>query len=94
MANLHKNNTFTDFIACAEHLIAQKWTSSDRLVISGGVQRLIDRSSDQYPDLFKVVIADVPFVDVVTTMLDTSLPLTVLEWEEWAIPTTKSIMTT
>ncbi|WP_019505148.1 S9 family peptidase [Pleurocapsa sp. PCC 7319] len=85
---LHKKNTFTDFIACAEHLIAEKWTNSDRLVISGGSAGglLMGAVINLRPDLFKAVIADVPFVDVLTSILDTSLPLTVLEWEEWGNP--------
>jgi oligopeptidase B len=85
---LHKKNTFTDFIACAEHLIAENWTNSDRLVISGGSAGglLMGAVVNQRPDLFKAVVADVPFVDVLTTILDTSLPLTVLEWEEWGNP--------
>ena len=85
---LHKKNTFTDFIACAEHLIAEKWTNSDRLVISGGSAGglLMGAVINLRPDLFQVVVADVPFVDVLTTILDTSLPLTVLEWEEWGNP--------
>ena len=85
---LHKRNTFTDFIACAEHLIAENWTNSDRLVISGGSAGglLMGAVVNERPDLFKAVVADVPFVDVLTTILDTSLPLTVLEWEEWGNP--------
>ena len=85
---LNKKNTFTDFIACAEHLIAEKWTNSDRLVISGGSAGglLMGAVINERPDLFKAVVADVPFVDVLTTILDTSLPLTVLEWEEWGNP--------
>ncbi|WP_036479980.1 S9 family peptidase [Myxosarcina sp. GI1] len=85
---LQKKNTFTDFIACAEHLIAEKWTSSDRLVISGGSAGglLMGAVINLRPDLFKAVVADVPFVDVLTTILDTSLPLTILEWEEWGNP--------
>ena len=85
---LHKKNTFSDFIACAEHLIAENWTKSDRLVISGGSAGglLMGAVINQRPDLFKAVVADVPFVDVLTTILDTSLPLTVLEWEEWGNP--------
>ena len=85
---LHKKNTFSDFIACAEQLIAEKWTNSDRLVISGGSAGglLMGSVVNLRPDLFKVVVANVPFVDVVTTILDTSLPLTVLEWEEWGNP--------
>jgi oligopeptidase B len=89
---LNKKNTFTDFIACAEHLIAQKWTSSDRLAISGGSAGglLMGAVINMRPDLFTVVIADVPFVDVVTTILDTSLPLSALEWEEWGNPNDKT----
>ena len=85
---LQKKNTFTDFIACAEHLIAEKWTNRDRLVISGGSAGglLMGAVINLRPDLFKAVVADVPFVDVLTTILDTSLPLTVLEWEEWGNP--------
>jgi oligopeptidase B len=85
---LHKKNTFSDFIACAEYLIAEKWTSCDRLVISGGSAGglLMGAVLNQRPDLFQVVVADVPFVDVLTTILDTSLPLTILEWEEWGNP--------
>ena len=88
---LHKKNTFTDFIACAEHLIAQNWTTSDRLAISGGSAGglLMGTVINMRPDLFKVVVADVPFVDVVTTILDTSLPLSVLEWDEWGNPNDK-----
>ncbi len=88
---LHKKNTFTDFIACAEHLIAEKWTKSDRLVISGGSAGglLMGAVVNMRPDLFKAAIADVPFVDVVTTILDTSLPLSATEWEEWGNPNDK-----
>ena len=83
-----RKTLLTDFIACAEHLIAEKWTSSDRLVISGGSAGglLMGAVVNERPDLFKVVVADVPFVDVLTTILDTSLPLTILEWEEWGNP--------
>ncbi|MEM7761413.1 MAG: S9 family peptidase, partial [Cyanobacteria bacterium P01_A01_bin.40] len=85
---LHKKNTFTDFIACAEHLIAEQWTSCDRLVISGGSAGglLMGAVVNLRPDLFKAVVANVPFVDVLTTILDASLPLTVQEWEEWGNP--------
>lgn len=88
---LHKKNTFTDFIACAEYLIAEKWTQSDRLVISGGSAGglLMGAVINMRPELFKVVVADVPFVDVVTTILDTSLPLSAMEWEEWGNPNDK-----
>ena len=89
---LHKKNTFTDFIACAEHLIAQKWTSSARLAISGGSAGglLMGAVINMHPELFKVVLAAVPFVDVVTTILDTSLPLSAMEWEEWGNPNDKT----
>lgn len=89
---LNKKNTFTDFIACAEHLIAQKWTSSDHLAISGGSAGglLMGAVINQRPDLFKVVLAAVPFIDVVTTILDTSLPLSAMEWEEWGNPNDKT----
>ena len=85
---LHKKNTFTDFIACAEHLIANKYTSRDRLVISGGSAGglLMGAVTTMRPDLFQVVLAHVPFVDVLNTMLDPSLPLTVIEYEEWGNP--------
>ena len=89
---LHKKNTFTDFIACAEHLITQKWTASDRLAISGGSAGglLMGAVLNSRPDLFKVAHAAVPFVDVVTTILDTSLPLSAMEWEEWGNPNDKT----
>ncbi len=85
---LQKKNTFTDFIACAEHLIAEKWTSCDHLAISGGSAGglLMGAVVNLRPDLFKVVVANVPFVDVLTTILDESLPLTIQEWEEWGNP--------
>jgi oligopeptidase B len=88
---LHKKNTFTDFIACAEHLIAGKYTSRDKLVISGGSAGglLMGAVTNMRPDLFKVVVAQVPFVDVLNTMLDPSLPLTVIEYEEWGNPNHK-----
>ncbi|MFQ5709386.1 MAG: S9 family peptidase [bacterium] len=89
---LHKKNTFTDFIACAEHLIAEKYTSKDKLVIYGGSAGglLMGAVANMRPDLFKVVIAKVPFVDVVNTMLDASIPLTVTEYEEWGNPNEKA----
>jgi oligopeptidase B len=88
---LHKKNTFTDFIACAEYLITEGWTKSDRLAISGGSAGglLMGAVMNMRPDLFKVVVAQVPFVDVVTTILDTSLPLSAMEWEEWGNPNDK-----
>ncbi|PMB18134.1 S9 family peptidase [Fischerella thermalis] len=88
---LHKKNTFTDFIACAEYLISEGWTTSNALAISGGSAGglLMGAVVNMRPDLFKVVVADVPFVDVVTTILDTSLPLSAMEWEEWGNPNDK-----
>jgi oligopeptidase B len=85
---LKKKNTFNDFIACAEHLIAQKYTSADRLAIAGGSAGglLMGAVTNLRPELFRVVVAHVPFVDVVNTMLDATLPLTVTEYEEWGNP--------
>lgn len=84
----HKHNTFSDFIACAEHLIANGVTRADQLAISGGSAGglLIGAVLNQRPDLFKVAIAEVPFVDVLNTMLDPDLPLTVTEYDEWGNP--------
>jgi oligopeptidase B len=86
-----KKNTFTDFIASAEHLIAQKYTSSDRLVITGGSAGglLMGAVLNMRPDLFKVAVVQVPFTDVINTMLDESLPLTVGEFQEWGNPKNK-----
>jgi oligopeptidase B len=85
---LSKRNTFTDFIACAEHLIAGGFTSPDRLAIEGGSAGglLVGTVVNMRPELFRAVVADVPFVDVVNTMLDASLPLTTGEYEEWGNP--------
>ena len=84
----HKHNTFSDFIACAEHLIATGQTRADQLAISGGSAGglLIGAVLNQRPELFKVAIAEVPFVDVLNTMLDPDLPLTVTEYDEWGNP--------
>jgi oligopeptidase B len=89
---MKKKNTFTDFIACASHLIAEKVTSADRLVIEGGSAGglLMGAVTNMRPDLFKAVISKVPFVDVINTMLDESLPLTVGEFEEWGNPKVKA----
>ena len=88
---LKKENTFTDFIACVEHLIAEKYTSSDRLAIMGGSAGglLMGAVTNMRPDLFAVVVAKVPFVDALNTMLDETLPLTVGEYEEWGNPNEK-----
>jgi oligopeptidase B len=85
---LKKKNTFTDFIAAAEYLIREKYTERDRLVISGGSAGglLMGAVTNMRPDLFKAVIAKVPFVDVLNTMLDPSIPLTVIEYDEWGNP--------
>ena len=84
----HKKNTFTDFVACAEHLVAEGYTSPDRLVARGGSAGglLMGAVANLRPDLFRAIVAEVPFVDCLTTMLDDSLPLTITEWEEWGDP--------
>jgi len=85
---LKKKNTFTDFVACAHHLIDEGYTSREKLAImgrsAGGL--LIGAVLNIAPELFKVAVAGVPFVDVVTTMMDESIPLTVGEFEEWGNP--------
>lgn len=88
---MNKMNTFTDFIASAEGLIKMKYTSKDRLVIEGGSAGglLVGAVSNMRPDLFKAVISHVPFVDVLNTMLDASLPLTTSEYIEWGNPNEK-----
>jgi oligopeptidase B len=88
---LKKKNTFTDFIACAEFLIREKFTRPDKLFAmgrsAGGL--LMGAVSNLRPDLFKGIVAEVPFVDVVTTMLDASIPLTTGEYDEWGDPNQK-----
>jgi oligopeptidase B len=88
---LKKKNTFTDFIACAEHLVKEKYTVTDKLVIMGGSAGglLMGAVTNMRPDLFKVVVAHVPFVDVINTMMDPALPLTVIEYDEWGDPNVK-----
>lgn len=83
-----KRNTFTDFIAAAEHLIAENYTTSQKVVIEGGSAGglLMGAVANMRPDLFRMIISHVPFVDVLNTMLDASLPLTVGEYEEWGNP--------
>jgi oligopeptidase B len=85
---LKKKNTFTDFIDCAEYLVKQKYTSADRLFAQGGSAGglLIGAVVNLRPDLFKGAVAEVPFVDVMTTMLDSSIPLTTSEYDEWGDP--------
>jgi len=87
-----KRNTFTDLIAAAEHLVTEKYTSPDRLAITGlsAGGLLIGAVTNLRPDLFKVVVMKVPFVDLLNTMLDPSLPLTVTEHEEWGDPKIKA----
>ncbi|MBV8159415.1 MAG: S9 family peptidase [Acidimicrobiia bacterium] len=89
---LHKRNTFTDFVAAAQHLVACGLTTPPGLVARGGSAGglLMGAVANARPDLFRAVIAEVPFVDVLTTMLDESLPLTVIEWEEWGNPVASS----
>lgn len=88
---LKKKNTFADFIAAAEHLIKEKYTSAGKIAICGGSAGglLMGAVTNARPDLFKAVLAMVPFVDVLNTMLDPSLPLTVTEYEEWGNPADK-----
>ncbi|MDO5503322.1 MAG: S9 family peptidase [Actinomycetia bacterium] len=85
---LHKRNTFTDFVAAAQLLHDEGWVAPDRLAAYGGSAGglLMGAVTNLAPDLFRVVHADVPFVDALTTILDPSLPLTVMEWEEWGDP--------
>ena len=84
----HKRNTFTDTIACAEHLVAIGFADGARLAVRGGSAGglLVGACVTMRPDLFRAAVAEVPFVDVVTTMSDPTLPLTVTEWEEWGDP--------
>ena len=88
---MQKMNTFTDFIDCADYLVANGFTSPDRLVIQGGSAGglLVAAVANMRPDLFKAVVAQVPFVDVMNTMLDASLPLTTSEYIEWGNPNEK-----
>jgi oligopeptidase B len=89
---MQKMNTFNDFIDCADYLIKTKYTSSSRLVIQGGSAGglLVGAVMNMRPDLFKAVVAQVPFVDVMNTMLDASLPLTTSEYTEWGDPIDKA----
>jgi oligopeptidase B len=85
---LHKRNTFTDFIAAGQHLVDTGWTTPRQLAIRGGSAGglLVGAVANLRPELFGAVVAQVPFVDALNTILDPSLPLTVLEWEEWGNP--------
>jgi oligopeptidase B len=85
---MKKKNTFNDFIDVAEYLVKAGYTKADRLVANGGSAGglLMGAITNMRPDLFKAVVADVPFVDVINTMLDSTLPLTAQEWEQWGNP--------
>jgi oligopeptidase B len=85
---LDKKNTFVDFVTCADHLVRKRYTSAGNIVMYGGSAGglLVGAAANMRPDLFRCAIAHVPFVDVVTTMLDESIPLTVIEYEEWGNP--------
>jgi len=89
---MKKMNTFNDFIDCADYLEKNKYTSADRMVINGGSAGglLMGAVTNMRPDLFKAVVAEVPFVDVMNTMLDASLPLTTSEYIEWGNPNEKA----
>jgi oligopeptidase B len=84
----HKPNTFTDYIACAERLVADGYVSRERLGVRGGSAGglLMGAVANLRPELFRAIVAEVPFVDCLTTILDETLPLTVTEWEEWGNP--------
>ena len=85
---LQKQNTFTDFVACARHLVDQGWSRPERLVAHGGSAGglLMGAVANMAPETFAGILAEVPFVDPLTSILDPSLPLTVIEWEEWGNP--------
>ena len=85
---LHKKNTFTDYVDCARHLIDTGWTRPERLVGLGGSAGglLMGAVANEAPELFAGIVAQVPFVDPLTTILDPSLPLSVIEWDEWGDP--------
>jgi oligopeptidase B len=85
---LAKRNTFTDFVACARQLVADGWTTPEHLVARGGSAGglLMGAVANLAPEAFRGVVADVPFVDALNTILDPTLPLTVIEWEEWGNP--------
>jgi oligopeptidase B len=89
---LHKRNTFTDFVDCARHLCDERFTSADRLGARGGSAGglLMGAVANLAPEQFGAILAEVPFVDALNTILDPSLPLTVMEWEEWGNPVESS----
>jgi oligopeptidase B len=85
---MKKKNTFNDFVDVAQYLVDNKYTSKDRLIANGGSAGglLMGAVVNMRPDLFKAVVADVPFVDVINTMMDASIPLTAQEWQQWGDP--------
>src|SRR5256714_13549166 len=85
---MHKLNRFRDYIDVGEELVRLKYTSRDKLIANGGSAGglLMGAVVNMRPDLFKAVVADVPFVDVINTMMDASIPLTAHEWQQWGGP--------
>ncbi len=85
---MNKKNTFNDFVDVAQYLVDNKYTSKDKLIANGGSAGglLMGVVTNMRPDLFKAVVADVPFVDVINTMIDASIPLTAQEWQQWGDP--------
>jgi oligopeptidase B len=85
---MNKKNTFNDFVDVAQYLVDNKYTSKDRLIANGGSAGglLMGAIVNMRPDLFRAVVADVPFVDVINTMMDASIPLTAQEWQQWGDP--------
>jgi len=85
---MKKKNTFNDFVDVGQYLVDNKFTSKDRLIANGGSAGglLMGAVVNMRPDLFKAVVADVPFVDVINTMMDASIPLTAQEWQQWGDP--------
>jgi oligopeptidase B len=85
---MNKKNTFNDFVDVGQYLIDNKYTSKDRLIANGGSAGglLMGAVANMRPDLYKAIVADVPFVDVINTMMDASLPLTAQEWQQWGDP--------
>jgi oligopeptidase B len=89
---MNKKNTFNDFVDVAEYLEKEKYTSTDRMIANGGSAGglLMGAVSNMRPDLFRAIVADVPFVDVINTMMDASIPLTAEEWQQWGDPHIKA----
>ena len=88
---LHKKNTFTDFVDCSKYLIENNYAAKDKLFANGGSAGglLMGAITNMNPELYKGIVADVPFVDVITTMMDETIPLTSFEWKEWGNPNIK-----